>query len=454
MTEVTPFIEDHYASFEHYLSQFIMTRSVSSNADSMAPCVTFLKQLFQQLFDVDVQVIKTNGSPVLVARIDGSTNRDILFYGHYDTMPAGELNQWQTDPFQLTLVNGRYYGRGVGDNKGQLMAQILGTYAYQQLHGQLPFNAIFLMEGEEEQGSVHLAETVKTLKNTLLQEVDLAVVVDGSFSQSGNHVVRLGNRGVLAFELAVKTGQQDNHSGNTGNIMPNAALTLMWCIDQLYDVETQHVRIPHFYDGVPTVTAAEQQLLQQLPYDPRAISHEIGINEALLPDKLTYYTNLMYRPTFNVAGLASGYAGSGIKTIVPHEAVVKIDCRLVGDQDIDQIKAGLEQQLADALKKDEVSLHYISQMPATHTTLSDSQLAVMSQILTTATGKASIEPVMPGSVPNYVWTDILKVPTITVPLANFDQNNHAPNENLTKQAFIDGIKVEYELMHQLLNLFA
>ena len=409
-----------------------------------------MTSLFQKLLNATVTVVPTANWPTLTAQIKGRGDKTVLFYGHYDTQPAGDTALWQSEPFKLTQRRGRLYGRGVGDNKGQLIAQIMGLYSYLQTHASLPFNVIFLVEGEEEMSSLNLATTVKKLKPTLLKRVDLAVVVDGAMSASGQHVLRLGNRGILGFELTATTASMDHHSGNTGNVAINAIQVVNTAVAKLYDADTHHVKIPNFYDGVPSEDQIRTDLIDQLPYDAAAIQRQLSLLAPLT--KLAYYRRLMYEPTFNLAGITGGYTGSGLKTIVPHAATVKIDCRLVGRQNIDKIKVGIEQRLAPELASGYLKLTYLGAVPASSSVFSQTTLTGLLKIVRSATGGGLIEPVMPGSVPNYVWTDILNVPTITIPYANADEQNHAPNENLTLKAFFDGIRLSYELAAQLASL--
>lgn len=287
MSEEIEFIDRHYSEFEKLLTEFVETRSVSNEDDDMTNCINFLKRIFERLLDAQVSVIETAGLPSLVAQIKGTTDRTVLLYGHYDTMPGGDRSLWDTDPFKLILKDGRYFDRGVGDNKGQLMAQILGIYTYKQLHGELPFNITFLVEGEEERGSVNLGSTVAKLRDSLLKQVELAVVVDGSINQDSEHVVRLGNRGLFGFELTAHTGQNDNHSGNAGNIMTSAAIKLIEVLRKLYDFDTKKVLIPNFYQGVPTKSEIKLDLLDKLPYDKKQICAQLGLST--IPDKIEFY---------------------------------------------------------------------------------------------------------------------------------------------------------------------
>lgn len=447
MQQDETYIREHYSEFEKLLTQFIAIKSVSNNDDDMTECIEFLKRLFESFLDARVTVVKTAGFPTIVAQIKGNSDKTVLFYGHYDTMPGGELDLWDTDPFKLTLRDGRYFGRGVGDNKGQLMAQILGLYTYKQQYGDFPFNVTFLVEGEEEKGSINLQKTVAKLSDSLLNDIDLAIVVDGSINQSGEHVVRLGNRGILGFELNVTTGKNDNHSGNAGNVMISAGTKLIQVLSKLYDFDKLEVLIPGFYDGVPTKGQIDFDLLDALPYDKNKICEQMGLKH--IPAKSEYYQRLMYQPTFNIAGIKAGYQDKGIKTVIPHEANVKIDCRLVGKQNVSTIERGIEKALASELSSGEVSVNYLVETPPSMTNLSKEKVALFASIVKDATGSVVIEPVMAGTVPNYVWTDTLKVPVVTIPYANYDQHNHAPNENLTKKDFVDGIRISNELIKKL-----
>ncbi|WP_395387556.1 M20/M25/M40 family metallo-hydrolase [Pediococcus parvulus] len=187
--------------------------------------------------------------------------------------------------------------------------------------------------------------------------------------------------------------------------------------------------------------------MDKLPYDKKQICAQLGLST--IPDKIEFYERLMYRPTFNIAGIESGYTGKGLKTIIPHQATVKIGCRLVGHQDIETLKKGLEDVLANEIQNKEVSINYLGSIPPSTSDLSKSLIATFTSIVEQATGSVVVEPVMAGTVPNYVWTDILKVPVVTIPYANYDQHNHAPNENMTKKDFVDGIRISYELADRM-----
>ncbi|MCT3308887.1 M20/M25/M40 family metallo-hydrolase [Lactiplantibacillus pentosus] len=438
------FIDAHQSEFVQELATLVSFKSTSATGDDIEATVTYLNHWLHNNLKAKVEIISTAGNPIILATIAGRSSSTTLFYGHYDVMTPGDLDAWQQDPFVLTARHQRYYGRGAGDNKGQLMAQLLGIYTYLQLHQQLPFTVKLLIEGEEEQGSRNLASTVTHLAENQLQDVKTAIVVDGSMNPDGTHVLRLGNRGLLAFELDVTTGEHDNHSGNLGNVMPNAAMKLWQALEQLYDFQTQQVRIPGFYDGVDSPTTTEQQWLAQLPYDAKQVAQQSGLANLSL-DKMAYYQALMFQPTFNINQMLAGDTGAGVKTIIPHRADAKIDCRLVGKQSAKRIYTAIQQLFAD---DDQIQVQPLGMIPPAQTDAHAPQISWLTQAIQRATGQVSIEPVMPGTVPNYVWTDILKVPTFTIPYANYDQHNHDCNENIEQSAFLAGIRISYEILNQ------
>ncbi|MEE5988746.1 M20/M25/M40 family metallo-hydrolase [Ligilactobacillus equi] len=421
--------------YQQTLADFIAHKGISSTGDGVDSTLNFLEKFIKEKLNSKPEIIETTLNPIIYSLIEGQSNTTVLFYGHYDVMSADDTTLWQSEPFTLTTKDNRFYGRGCGDNKGQLMAQLLGIAAYYQEHGTLPFNILLFIEGQEEQGSRDLATVVKRYKDSLLKDVDFALVIDGSINASGQNVVRLGNRGILAFELSVSVADSDLHSGNFGNIAPNAGIKLLGYLNRLYDFESQKTKLADFYNDVTLPSPQEISWIKQLPLPA-------GITET----PLAYYQKLMFQPTFNLNGLHSGHTATGIKTIIPKNAFARFDCRLVFKQDIAKIKASLAKLFAPELDSGDLQLKYLVEVPPSKTSSKSPYIAKLTQAVIDATGTCLIEPIMPGTVPNYVWTDILGVDTFTLPLANFDQNNHAANENITQTAFYNGIKIVYQLL--------
>ncbi len=423
---------------DEYLEQLftlLRQKSISTQNDGISECAVLLKQMMDD-FGIITKIMKTDGHPVVYGeRIKDEKLFTLLIYGHYDVMPPEPLDEWLSSPFEPIIRDGRIYGRGAGDNKGQLMAQLLAMKTYIDSFGDLPINIKFLFEGEEELGSPNLASFVKDHKELL--QADLVFTSDGSSHNSGLPLILLGARGCLDLELKAKGADWDNHSGNTGNILPNPAWKLISLLQTMRDQEGR-VLIEGFYDHIRPASKMEKELLKKLPFDAEDIGNKIGFPH-LNMDGETYYHKLTMEPTFNINGIQSGYTGEGIKTIIPAEAVVKMDVRLVIDQDPIDIYNKICRHVH---KYDpDIEVTYISSMEPSRTPADLEIVQVVTNAVSTSFGQEPlIQPSLGSSLPDYVWTKILEVPSIIVPYANFDQRNHAPNENIRIDYFLNGIK--------------
>ncbi|CAD2074926.1 N-formyl-4-amino-5-aminomethyl-2-methylpyrimidinedeformylase [Jeotgalicoccus aerolatus] len=438
------FIRQHCDDHLDQLFNLLKIKSISADTDEIRNCANVLKVDMESL-GIHTEIIETAGNPVVYGEILNDKNRfTLLIYGHYDVQAAEPLELWDSNPFEPEIRDGRIYARGVGDNKGQLMAQLLGLKTYQALYGELPINVKFIFEGEEELGSVHLAEFVENHKKLL--EADLVYTSDGSSHNSGNPLILLGVRGVLTLEMTAKGADFDNHSGNTGNIVPNPAWKMVELLNTMRD-DNGKVLVDGFYDHIREPSDKEIELLKQLPYDQADIAEKIGYKD-LDMDGASYYHKLTMEPTFNIAGIESGYTGKHAKTIIPASATVNMDIRLVADQDPEYVFEKIE----DHVKKvnPDVVVTYKGAMRPSRT---PAELEIV-QVVTDAVGHAYgkvplVQPSMPGSLPDYVWTEILNTPSIIMPYANFDQHNHSPNENLKVENFLNGIKCTCNLVKEL-----
>lgn len=420
------------------LRQAIHLRSTSKEPDQQDECCHYIGKLLENHCDAKVSYIETGGAPAILATIKGGSTDSILYYGHYDVMDPGNLEEWDSDPFTLTDRGGRYYGRGAGDNKGQLLAVINGLNQFVAEHPKRHQTIQLLIEGEEEQGSIHLAETIRKLKDTGLAHVKKVIVCDGSMNASGDHVLRLANRGLYGIKLHIHTAEHANHSGNAGNVLANPVIVFQEVLNRLYDEQSNHVQLPHFYDGVLKPSKADLEAIEALPFDAQQAAEVFG-GKLLTTAKEEYYTNLMFKPSFNVSGVVSGYNGEGVKTIIPGDLSASINMRLVGHQDPSVIDQEIKVVLKPLIDSGVLSYEVTGNIPPATTQATPEELEVFKRASSRAEIPMLIEPCMPGTVPNYVWSDILKAQTFTLPLANFDQNNHSLNENITQAAFDQGI---------------
>ncbi|MGX1350576.1 acetylornithine deacetylase/succinyl-diaminopimelate desuccinylase-like protein [Bradyrhizobium elkanii] len=265
-----------------------------------------------------------------------------MLYGHYDVMPPDPLEEWGSPPFEPTIRDGRIYARGAGDNKGQHFAQSRAVESYLAVHGRLPCNVIVLLEGEEETGSPSIAEFVRTHRDML--KADLVVTADGPMHVSRRPSISHGCRGIVAFESRARHASRDVHSGSFGGVVPNPIWRLVHLLATMKDPAGQ-VTIDGFYDGVVPPTDRECDALARLPLHIEVLKDSLGLSRLNNPSDLSLAERLMFYPTLTINGFRGGYGGSGVKTVLPHQAVVKCDVRLVDRQNHEDVFSKIEKHV-------------------------------------------------------------------------------------------------------------
>lgn len=383
-------------------------------------------------------LIEGYGPPAVYGeRLVDPTLPTVLIYGHYDVQPAESDAHWQADPFEPTIRDDRMYGRGTSDNKGQHLAQLWALRATLAAHGELPVNVKVLIEGEEEIGSPHLAELVR--HNLELLRADVAITSDGPVHRSGTPQLVLGTRGQLGVELRTSGANREAHSGSLGGLLPDAAQQLVQALASLW-TPSGEIAVAGFFEDVLPPSAAENANLAGLPLDLHNHLTDYGITELPAPQGRGYYERLMLQPTLTITGLVSGYAGPGMKTVIANSARAHLDLRLVPGQHPDEIYRLLEAHLNRHAPAAELTR--LSAVPPSRTALDNPFVGILAGAVQQATGvHPFVVPSLGSSLPNYVFTDILGMPSILVPYANPDQNNHAANENFELSRFKDGMRI-------------
>ena len=396
---------------------------------------------------LQAELVPTSGHPVVLARWDGAPGRPtVLLYGHYDVQPPEPLELWTAPPFEPTLRDGRIYARGVADNKGQHLAQILAMEAHLHVHGRLPCNVVLVLEGEEEVGSPHIAGFVRAHRDRL--RADLAVTADGPMHGSGRPTLKFGSRGVVSFDLRVRHASRDVHSGNFGGVVPNPIWTLVHLLATM-KAPDGIITVDGFHDDVVPPGEAERSAAAALPSDEENVRRMLGLKRLDVPADRPYYDRLCFHPTLTVNGFHSGYGGPGTKTVLPNEALAKCDVRLVADQDPADILAKLRAHVARHAPEVEFVVSEAGMAPS-RTPMDSPWAGPLRRALETARGEeAIIYPAGFGSLPGYVWTGILGIPSFVTPYANSDSANHAPDENMKVQCFHDGIRTGAALLHEV-----
>lgn len=453
MEKLHSFLEENRTTHLDMAFRLMAQKSISPTGEGIAECAALLRTMMEEA-GIRTEVLPTPGHPLIYGEVDAGADYTVLIYGHYDVQPPEPLEQWLSPPFEPTIRDGRIYCRGAGDNKGQLMASLLAVRAYLKTGTPLPVNVKFCFEGEEESSSAHLAWAVETYKEKLA--CDLVYTADGPQHDTGAPTVLLGVRGILYVQVDCEGADRDHHSGNKGGLVPNPAWYLMQALHQFWGDSPHDVLIPGFYDRVRPVSDFDRDLLDRLPWDPAGTARTLGLPVEMLAGETgkDFYARLM-RPTLNICGFTSGYGGPGSKTIIPAKASVKMDMRLVVDQDPDEIYELFVKHLRTVTEPMEragvrFSVMRHGDMAPSRTPGDRSDIQAVVRAVRQAYGQEPVVvPAMGGSLPDYVWTRILGVPSVVVPYANPDEDNHAPNENIRLDCFFSGIRCTAEVLAEL-----
>lgn len=395
---------------------------------------------------MEAEAVPTSGHPMVIGRRGSDPDKPtVLLYGHYDVQPPEPLEAWHSPPFEPEIRDGRIWARGVGDNKGQHFAQLLAIESHLAVHGSLPCNVIFLLEGEEEVGSPHIAEFVETHRDRL--KADLVVTADGPLHASGRPLITFGVRGMAGFELRARTANSDAHSGNFGGVMPNAIWKLVHLLSTMKRPDGT-ITIDGLHEPIVPPTDREREAAAVLPLDLPEFLAKTGMDALDAPEDRPFYHRLMFHPTLTINGLHGGYGGPGSKTVLPAEAVAKCDIRLVEamtpEQALGCVRAHVARHAPD------VEFVPMGGMLPSKTPMEDRFAAPVISAVTRAHGTDPLlYPVVGGSLPDYVFTKILGLPAFVTPYANADEANHAPNENMEIALFLKGIKTGAALLAAL-----
>ena len=420
------------------LSDLCAVPSVSAQGTAMRECAVLVVNMLEAR-GFEARIIATDGHPVVFAERSGNSDRTLLLYNHYDVQPPEPLDLWETPPFEPSRRNGQMFARGVSDDKGHIQCRLAAIDAFLEVEGDLPCNVKFIIEGEEETGSVHLPEFIRGHKDLLA--ADACLWEFGAVNVDGVPVQYAGLRGICYVELSVETATRDSHSGETGSIFQNAAWRLVWALRSLKGTD-ELIRLPGFYDRVVPPTERDLELLSALP-DPTAHYHEnYGIDGYLkgIEGGLELRKEMVFVPTCTVCGLTAGYQGEGSKTVLPARASAKVDFRLVPDQRPDEVLEQLRTHL-DEVGFADVEIEWLGGGPPGRTDPDDPFLQLVVNSAEDVYGTPMIiEPIMGGSGPNHVFLHELELPVATAGIGYPGTRAHAPNENIVIEHFVRGAK--------------
>lgn len=444
--EIKQYIQENENRFLDELFSLIRIPSISAlpeHKEDMLKCAERWKELLLAAGADEARVMPSNGNPLVYAekRVDPNA-QTILIYAHYDVMPAEPLELWNSKPFEPIVHDGRIWARGADDDKGQSMIQVK-AFEYMVREGLLKHNVKFIFEGEEEIGSPSLNAFLKEHKELL--KADVILVSDTSMLGADLPSLTTGLRGLAYWELEVTGPNRDLHSGHFGGAVANPINTLCDIISKIIDKDGR-ITIPHFYDDVEEVPAAEREMLHTIPFDEQKYMEAIGV-KALKGEKgyVTLERNSC-RPSFDVCGIWGGYTGEGSKTVLPSKAYAKVSSRLVPHQNHEKIS----KLFMDYIK--EITPDYVQvKVTPMHggegyvcpITLPAYQAAEKG--FEKAFGKKPLAVRRGGSIPIISdFEQILGIKTILMGFGLESNAIHSPNENQRLDIFRKGIEAVVE----------
>jgi acetylornithine deacetylase/succinyl-diaminopimelate desuccinylase-like protein len=426
--DIADYIHENQSRFVKDIVRLASQPSVSARKEGIRECSEMVKSMIEEIGGTARALELPDAAPLVYGELSSSrSSKTILFYNHYDVQPEVPLELWRSPPFKPEVRDGRLYGRGVSDDKGELVARLKLIESYVRVHGEPPCNVKFCFEGEEEVGSPHLEEYVS--KNADLFKADAVIWEYGKIDSEGRPVVGLGVKGMIYLELTVKSLSQDAHSMYAA-ALPSAAWRLTRLLNLIKDSHDR-ILIPGWYDKVQDLEADELRLLEEQPSEANELLATYGSKEFAGGMSLAQAKkSLAARPTANIAGIWAGYTGPGSKTILPAEAHCKMDFRLVPDQDPEELY-GRFVAFLNANGYGDVHIVKETMEPAARTSYkSELAQAAIKGAKQVFSKDPSIEISSAGTGPLYVFTRRYGVAGLDIGISPIDSALHSPNENI------------------------
>lgn len=455
LAKLNAYFAEHRDTHLKELNDFLRIPSISSLSEhkqDMQVAASWLAAAMKRINLENISIDETGGHPVVYGDwLHAPGKPTILFYGHYDVQPVDPLNLWETPPFEPTVRDNKLFARGASDDKGQVFMHLKAIEALFALEGTLPVNVKFIIEGEEEIGSPNLPPYVEKNKEKLA--ADLILISDTSLYAPGKPAVCYGLRGLTGIQIDVRGAKGDLHSGLYGGGVQNAIHALA---DILASFRDEHgtIQVEGFYDNVRPLSEEERQAYRDLNFDEEALKEEVGVKQLFGEKGYSYLEQTWARPTLEVNGVFGGFTGEGIKTVLPAEAGAKITCRLVPDQDPDEIVALLKAHVEKhkpvgvdiTISEFDKGAPYIT--PFDHPVI---QAAGRSYERVYEVPTAFIRG--GGSIPIVAAFDqILDLPVVLMGFGLTSENFHAPNEHFHLENFDKGLRVLGDYLYEVATL--
>ena len=455
LQKLDAYFAEHRDAHLAELNEFLRIPSISAlseHKEDMQTAANWLATKLTNLGIEHVSIDQTAGHPVVYGEwLHAEGAPTVLFYGHYDVQPVDPLELWETAPFEPTIRDNKLFARGASDDKGQVFMHLKTIEALFALDGTLPVNVKFLIEGEEEIGSAHLPAYVDANKEKLA--ADLILISDTGLYAPGKPAVCYGLRGLAGIQIDVRGAKGDLHSGLYGGGVQNAIHALANILASFRD-EHGTIQVDGFYDNVRPLSDEERQAYKDLNFDEQALKEEVGVTELFGEAGYSYLEQTWARPTLEVNGVFGGFSGEGIKTVLPAEAGAKITCRLVPDQDPDEIVAKLRAHVEKHKPAGvDVTISEFDKGPAYITPFDHPVIQAAGRSYERVYEVPTAYIRGGGSIPIVAAFDqMLQLPVVLMGFGLNSENFHAPNEHFHLENFDKGLRVLGDYLYEVASL--
>ena len=436
-------VDTHVDSFLDDLKTALRIPSISSDPahqPDMTRMADLLSTKLHELGFDKVQTISTKGHPAVFGEwCDQPDKPTVLIYGHYDVQPVDPVDLWTAPPFEPEVRGDKLYARGAVDDKGQVYIHLAAVASWFKSGEKPPLNIKFIIEGEEEVGSVNFKELVTEHKDLL--GADYVLISDTPMLKKGLPSIAYGLRGLAYLQIDLVGSKSDLHSGSFGGVVANPINVLTKMLASLKD-DKGRVAIPGFYDDAVEISAAEHDGLSKLPFDENEFADAIGAPALTGEAGFTRLEQLWARPTLDINGIWGGFQGPGAKTVIPAEAHAKLSMRLVPNQDWQKItKQVLAHLIAITPESVEISITPMHGGRGYLAGIDSPAIQAAKAALAEGFGTEAVLTREGGSIPIVpMLAEVLNAEVLLVGFGLPDQNAHAPDENLDLENFHKGIR--------------
>lgn len=388
----------------------------------------------------NVKIYETDGHPVVYGDwLKAEGKPTVLVYGHYDVQPVDPVELWESPPYEATIRDNKLYARGASDDKGQTFMHVKVLQAILETEGTLPLNFKFCIEGEEEIGSPSLPEFIE--ENKELLAADVIVISDTGMLDRGKPAICYGLRGMCAMQLDVTGPNSDLHSGLYGGAVQNPLHAITELLQSFRD-ENGRILVDGFYENVQELTDEERAAFRALPLTEESLKEQLGVTELAGEEGYTHTERTWARPTLELNGVWGGFQGEGIKTVIPAKAHAKISCRLVPNQEpdeiIEKVKAHIQKHKPAGI---DVKVTLFDKGAPYVTPFDHPAIQAAARSYEKVYGVPTAFTRGGGSIPIVATFDqLLNIPVVLMGFGLSTENFHAPNEHFHLENFDKGME--------------